>query len=65
LDLLAAHAAGNAHLLDPRYDDLLASDEEREAARLGRQLHERVRRLEGGWEALARTLRQLGAGRDH
>lgn len=65
LDLLAAHAAGIAHLLDPRYDDLLASDEEREAARLGRQLHERVRRLEGGWEALARTLRRLGAGRDH
>ncbi len=64
LDLLAAHAAGNAHLLDPRYDYLLSSAEERETAAAARALHERLAGLEGGWSALRETLERLGAGRE-
>ncbi len=63
LDLLAAHAAGNAHLLDPRYDYLLTSDGERQAARAARALHESAASLTGGWESLRRALDRLGADR--
>ncbi|WP_324651021.1 SIR2 family protein [Georgenia sp. H159] len=64
LDLLAAHAAGTAHLLDRRYDYLLASDEERETAAAARRLHDRVARLDGGWRELGEVLGRLGADRD-
>ncbi|WP_152190387.1 SIR2 family protein [Georgenia satyanarayanai] len=63
LDLLAAHAAGNHHLLDPRYANLLASDEERETARAARELHARVASLGPPWEALTRALAAPGGDR--
>ncbi|PYG01953.1 SIR2-like domain-containing protein [Georgenia satyanarayanai] len=63
LDLLAAHAAGNHHLLDPRYADLLASAKERKAAGAARELHARVASLGTPWEALAQALALLGGDR--
>lgn len=65
LDLLAANAAGNHHLLDPRYTDLLGTEEEREAAGAARALHARVASLGPRWEALAQALSHLGGDRRH
>ena len=61
LDLIAAHAAGDSHLLDPRYADLLPDDEGRAAAQAARDLATRVSTLGPSWEALARALADLGA----
>ncbi|HLT82824.1 MAG TPA: hypothetical protein VKZ83_01215 [Phototrophicaceae bacterium] len=63
LDLLAAHAAGTAHLLDPRYEFLLPSAEEREVARAARELYARLGQLDGGWVHLRTALEDLGGGR--
>jgi hypothetical protein len=68
LDRVALLAAPrSAHLLDPRYRELLKTDEERE---LADQLHEAVTRLDrvrgengatGGWDDVAAALGGLGA----
>lgn len=64
LDLLAAHAAGTAHLLDRRYDYLLSTDDERETAQAARRLYDQVAPLDGGWRSLRDALAELGADRD-
>lgn len=71
LDFIALHAAKDTHLLDPRYRDLLHSDDERQLAVQADELAEQIYRLgalgasgESGWKSLSAALFELGAGRD-
>lgn len=66
LDLVAMHAAGQSHLLDERFGNLLESEAEREVAVAARALLARIVELPGGrsgaWGQLVNGLEELGAG---
>lgn len=63
LDRVGVIASRPAHVLDERYQDLLDSEDERAAARLGRELADAIDRLPSSvrWASLRSTLRELGS----
>ena len=64
LDLLAMLTSRSAHLLDPRYENLLGSKDERAAAKSARALLMMIEKLPsnevGAWQSVNEALVELG-----